>query len=486
MKKTLLISFAASLLCLLGSAQEISYPDSYKALFVVADKTVEPGADRVPVIALPLDAAKGNTASEVSAAGGIPFFFDPGTEDFKILRSFALNSDALVLSEAALRNILLLRAFAECNVPILGSSADIDAINAAIKHRPQQINDLKTLVAKAGTFREAKALMRRIPVIDTHSDQPLGVLRRGESIGERNHQQVSLQRMEEGCGNTVFLAAYIGQGDDLSKKGCASAQDYVINLLSLTARDVEKYPQFCALARTPEEVRSLLLEGRKAFLLAVENGWGVGDDLSRLKDYKDLGVVCMTLCHNGDNTICGTGNAKSKNGNGGLTPFGREVVSEMNRLGIAIDLSHTSDATFRDVMELSSKPVILTHSGARALRTHARNRTDEQLRALAANGGVIQQFLLRSAMREDYRNADLEDFLDQLEHCIEVAGIDHVGIGMDYDGGGGSWNLNGTQDYVNVTVRLLEKGYSHEQIAKLWGGNVLRVLSQVQKVSEPR
>ena len=482
MKKFALLTLAAFLPCLAGYAQEIKYPEKYKAEFAAADRTVVPGMDRAPLIALPFDAPDEFSTSAAAAAGGVPFFIDPGIEDFATLRALALNSDGLVLSPAAGDNIMLMRAFAECNVPILGKSSDIDAINAAIKHRPAEIRDLGSLVAKARTLREARALMSRIPVIDTHSDQPLGVLRRGESIGERNYQQVSLQRMEEGGGNTVFLAAYIGQGDDLSPKGCASAQDYVINLLKLTARDVEKYPEYCGLARTPEEVRSLLLQGRKAFVLAIENGWGVGDDLSRLQDYKDLGVVCMTLCHNGDNTICGTGNAKSKNGNAGLTPFGRKVVAEMNRIGLAIDLSHTSDATFRDVLELSSKPVILTHSGARALRTHARNRTDEQLRALARNGGVIQQFLLRSAMRADSANADLEDFLDQLEHCISVAGIDHVGIGMDYDGGGGSWNLNGTQDYVNVTVRLLERGYGAEQIAKLWGGNVLRVLSEVQKL----
>lgn len=483
MKKTLLILSAAFLFCLSGGAQEINYPEKYKAQFVAADKTAAPGIDRAPVIALPFDVAKEYSATEVSALGGIPFFIDPAIKDFQTLRGLALNSDALVLSPAALGNILLLRAFAESNVPILGKSAELDAINGAIKHRPGQLGDLNALVKKAATFREAKALMRRIPVVDTHSDQPLGVIRRGETIGERNHQQVSLQRMEEGLGNTVFLAAYIGQEDDLSKKGCGKAQDYVIKLLTLTEKDVEKYPEYCGLARTPEDVRKLLLEGRKAFLLAVENGWGIGDDLTRLQDYKDLGVVCMTLCHNGDNTICGTGNAKSKNGNAGLTPFGRQVVKEMNRIGLAIDLSHTSDATFQDVMALSTKPVILTHSGARALRRHARNRSDEQLRALAKNGGVIQQFLLRSAMREDYKNADLEDFLDQLEHCIQVAGIDHVGVGMDYDGGGGSWNLNGTQDYVNVTVRLLERGYNAEQIAKLWGGNVLRVLSEVQDTS---
>jgi microsomal dipeptidase-like Zn-dependent dipeptidase len=195
-----------------------------------------------------------------------------------------------------------------------------------------------------------------------------------------------------------------------------------------------------------------------------------------------MGATYMTLCHSYDNDICDTSTNTKKEWDG-LSPFGEEVVREMNRLGIMVDLSHAGESTFWDVMKLSTVPVICSHSSARALCNHDRNLTDEQLVALAKNGGVTQVCLLDMYINNDRKSASLVDAIEHIDHIVKVAGIDHVGIGSDFDGGGGIIGLEADNDLLQITVKLLEKGYSEEDIAKIWAGNFLRVMKAVQAVA---
>ena len=220
-------------------------------------------------------------------------------------------------------------------------------------------------------------------------------------------------------------------------------------------------------------------EGKKAFFIGIVNGYGIGKDLKNIKRYKDMGVNYITLCHSYDNDICHS-STHSEDNTKGLTAFGRKVVKEMNKAGILIDLSHANEATFWDVMKLSKDPVFASHSGVMACCKSDRNLTDEQLRALAQNGGVIQICIYKKYQNEHPNEASVDDVVRHIDHAVKIAGIDHVGIGSDFDGGGGLLGCNGDNDMINITVKLIEKGYSEEAIRKIWGGNFFRILNQVR------
>jgi len=194
--------------------------------------------------------------------------------------------------------------------------------------------------------------------------------------------------------------------------------------------------------------------------------------LSNLQRFKEMGVSYITLCHNGDNDICDSaaGNAEW----GGLSPFGKDVVAEMNRLGLMIDISHAADSTFYEVLKYSTKPVIASHSSTRALCDHRRNLNDDQLRAIAAKGGVVQVCLYKEFINEDAEKASLSDAINHILHIIDIAGIDHVGIGSDFDGGGELIGCRAANELIQITMRLIEKGFDEESIAKIWGGNLLK------------
>ena len=227
-------------------------------------------------------------------------------------------------------------------------------------------------------------------------------------------------------------------------------------------------------AQTPDDLRRLKQAGKKAVFLCVENGYAIGKDLKNLQRFKELGVTYMTLCHNGNNDICdsATGDAEW----GGLSPFGREVVAEMNRLNMMIDVSHTAGSAFYEVLEYSVKPVIASHSSARALCNHRRNLDDDQIRALAGKGGVVQLCLYKRFINEEAGKASLSDAIRHLLHIIDIAGIDHVGIGSDFDGDGELVGCRAANELMQITMRLIAEGFDNESIAKIWGGNLLRVM----------
>lgn len=336
----------------------------------------------------------------------------------------------------------------------------------------------KFIIDKAETYHQAKEIHQRIISLDTHSDTPLCFKESGFNIANRESNQVNIPKMKEGCLDAAFLAAWLRQGarDEVSLQ---KATDDATLLIKSIHEQVAQNSSLCGIAVTPDDVVRYKKEGKKTFLIGIENGYAIGKDLKNLARFHEMGVTYMTLCHTYDNDICDASTNSKKEWHG-LSPFGKEVIKEMNRLGMMVDLSHASQETFYDVLELSDAPVICSHSSSRALCNHDRNLTDEQLRALAKNGGVVQVCLVNNFINSKAEEACLTDVIEHIDHMVKVAGIDHVGIGSDFDGGGGVIGCNGVNDLIQVTIKLIEKGYQEEDIRKIWGGNLLRVMQSVQ------
>lgn len=335
------------------------------------------------------------------------------------------------------------------------------------------------LIRHASTFRQARSLHERIITIDSHTDTPM-IFPRQFDLGKKEGGKVNLPLMEEGHIDAVFMVAYIPQGkrDDISLE---TATSRAIERLTEIKRQELINNGRMGIAYTPTDIRNLKAVRKKAILLGIENGYALGKDISNVKMFKDMGVSYITLCHNGDNDICDS--AKGNGEWGGLSPFGKDVVREMNNLGVMIDVSHAAESTFYNVLQCSSQPVIASHSAARALCNHPRNLTDEQIVALAEHGGVVQLCLYKGFINEDAEKASLTDALRHLEHIIRLVGTDHVGIGSDFDGDGELIGCRAENELINITVRLLDSGYSENDIGKIWGGNLLRVMSEVQAAS---
>ena len=335
----------------------------------------------------------------------------------------------------------------------------------------------KFLVNKADTFKMAKDIHTRILSVDTHTDTPLWFTRGNFSVGMRKSNQVSIQKMEEGKLDAQFLAAFLAQ-KELDEASSQKAVEKCHKMIEGIYADVAKYKDECGIALTEEDARRLKAEGKKAFFIGIENGYAIGKDIKNVKKYKDMGVQYMTLSHSYDNDICNS-SSNTADASKGLTAFGRKVVKEMNKVGMMIDVSHVSEGTFWDVIKLSKDPIFASHSSVRALCDHDRNLTDDQLRALAKNGGVIQICIYGGYLNKDAKTASVDDVVRHIDHAVKVAGIDHVGIGSDFDGGGGVLGCAGDNDMINITVKLIEKGYSEEDLRKIWGGNFFRVMNQV-------
>jgi microsomal dipeptidase-like Zn-dependent dipeptidase len=212
-------------------------------------------------------------------------------------------------------------------------------------------------------------------------------------------------------------------------------------------------------------------------MLGIENGKALEGNLQNIQHFKNRGIVYITLCHNGDNDICDS--ARGNETHRGVSEFGRQVIQEMNRLGIMVDLSHAHERSFYDALNISKIPIVCSHSSARALCDHPRNLTDDQMRALAAKGGVCQITLYNGFLKKDGQ-ATILDALQHLDHAIQVMGIDYVGLGTDFDGDGGILGLANSSELTHFTRQLLNRRYSDEDIQKIWGGNFLRVMQQAQ------
>ena len=333
--------------------------------------------------------------------------------------------------------------------------------------------------------RKVDSLHRKMITIDTHTDTALDMLR-----GEYADLQVNFEKMREGGLNAVFFAIYKGQGkrDDSTLVAVA---DWTEEKLKAFAHYVDSAPGV-ERALTPADVRRIKKSGKACAIQCLENGYMVGRDLSNVERFYNLGARYITLSHNNNNDICDAGvrNDNPKKGFSsalewnGLSPFGYQVVAEMNRLGMIIDISHTADETVEDVLEASAAPVIASHSCARALCDHPRNLPDELLRKIAAKGGVVQVTIYHGFVdKGDGTPLDVKLFCDHVEHIRDVAGVEHVGFGSDFDGGGGLEGINSALEVKNVTKELLRRGWSNHDIALFWGGNLLRVWEEVERVA---
>ncbi len=334
------------------------------------------------------------------------------------------------------------------------------------------------LVDEAALYRRVTRLHERILTIDSHCDTPM-LSDTAYRLDRRDDVAlVDLHKMSEGMLDATTMVAYIPQGarDEVSLLRATEKADALLDWVAAGVTDNAAHVALCS---TPEELYMAKAQSKRAIMLGVENGYAIGRDLSNIERLHRRGVVYMTLCHNGDNDICDSARGNAEHG--GLSVFGREVVREMNRVGMMVDLSHAAESTFWQVLECSTKPVVCSHSSCRALCDHPRNLTDEQMRALAAKGGVVQVTMYSGFLRKE-GEATLNDFIAHLQHAIEVAGIDHVGIGTDFDGDGKVIGCSSASQLRNVTCELLRRGFATADIEKIWGGNWLRVMRQVQQM----
>jgi membrane dipeptidase len=366
--------------------------------------------------------------------------------------------------------------------------------------------------------------------IDTHVDTPLRLMRDYNDLSERHDARrrggkVDFPRMKEGGLDGIFFAVFLGQGER-TPEGNAAARERALAIFDSVHAAIERNPEMVKLALASGDLERINKEEKLAIYIGIENGYPIGNDLSMVEKFYDLGARYITLCHSSNNDICESSTDTDDPEMNGLSEFGEEVVREMNRLGMIVDISHVSDGSFYDVLEITSAPVMASHSSARAVWDNPRNLTDDMLKALAENGGVIQvcpvsMFIheipfperdsARNAIFEKHGNyyelppdlkeafiadwmaidsiypprlATVSDFVNHIDHIVELIGIDHVGIGTDFDGGGQLEDCYDVTELGNITKELLNRGYSEEDIRKIWSRNFLRVFREVEKAAE--
>lgn len=335
-------------------------------------------------------------------------------------------------------------------------------------------------IEEARIFRQAKELHQRIVTLDSHTDTPM-IFPGHFNIGEKQGGKVNLPFMEEGRIDAAFMVAYIPQGER-DEASLAKATAYAEERLKEVIRQEQLNPTRMGIARTPDDLLRLKQAGKKAIFLGIENGYALGKDVNNVRKFRDMGVSYITLCHNGDNDLCDS--ARGKGEWKGLSPLGKQMVAEMNRLGVMVDISHAAESTFYDVLACSRYPIIASHSSARALCNHPRNLTDDQLKAIAGQGGVVQLCLYKGFINEEAEKASVSDAIRHINHMVDLIGVEHVGIGSDFDGDGELIGCRASNELINITMHLLKEGYSETDISRIWGGNFLCVMHQVQSARQ--
>lgn len=387
--------------------------------------------------------------------------------------------------------------------------------------------------AERALAARAAAIHERVLTLDTHIDVPLNFATRAVDPGVAGDFQVDLPKMRAGGLDAGFFIVYVGQTARTPENEAQARADAMTKFEAIHRMAGELYPDEIEIAHSAADVPRIAAAGKLVAAIGIGNGYVVGRDLSLLETYHRLGARYMTLAHGGHNDVADSatprealGDAESEHG--GVSPFGARVIAEMNRLGMLVDVSHVSRAAMLDAVRLSEAPVIASHSSMRALMPHPRNLDDEQLLALAGSGGVVQTVALGAFLSEtaalraaEYRNirgafgmipgqqpeelgaepyedyvgrmealderwpdATVADFVDHVDYAVNLIGIDHVGISSDFDGGGGVVGWSDASETLNVTVELVRRGYSEEEIARLWGGNLLRVWGEAEAVAE--
>ncbi|MDN4753956.1 membrane dipeptidase [Porphyromonadaceae bacterium W3.11] len=346
----------------------------------------------------------------------------------------------------------------------------------ACEGKTVHFNLFKHLVHESSLYSSARSLHSHILTLDSHVDTP-SIAVRDETFDFMQYSRKALvdyPKMVAGQLDAVIMAAYVPQRG-LTLEEHNTAYEKVLKMFDATEQMASESDGKVEVVKDIQHLMANKIQRKKSLLKAIENGYAIGDQLERLKEFKEKGVKYITLCHNGDNLICDSA-SRSQRTHGGLSPYGEEVVKEMNRLGITVDISHASDDTIMDVLNISTKPIIASHSSCRSLCSHPRNLPDELLRAIAEKGGVIQLCMYSGFVKEEAHTATVLDFVDHIEHAINVAGVNHVGIGTDFDGDGEVIGCRNTSAIIHITMELIRRGYSKSQIGKIWGANILRIL----------
>jgi len=380
-------------------------------------------------------------------------------------------------------------------------------------------------------IQRALQIHNRVLTVDTHADTPLRMIEPGFDMAERHDpnetgSKVDYPRMKEGGLDAIFFAAFVAQ-DIRDDEGNTKAKALCLQMIDSVIASTERNSETVGLAINPNDAYDLEKEGKRAIYIGIENGYPIGGDVSNVELYFNKGVRYITLVHSTNNDLADSATDPDGTEHNGISELGAEVVKEMNRLGIMVDVSHGDDSVFYDAIALSKAPIIASHSNARSVTDHKRNMTDEMLKLMAENGGVVQLTMLSSylrdipanpkrdsavaAMRESMKpisemtkeeraearkafneidkkypnpSATVKHVADHIDHIVKVAGIDHVGIGCDFDGGGGIEGIFDASEVMNITIELVRRGYTEDQIQKIWGGNIMRVFKEVQDVAE--
>lgn len=379
-------------------------------------------------------------------------------------------------------------------------------------------------------IERALSIHKKVLTLDTHADTPLRMIEPGFRMSDRHDpnetgSKVDYPRMIEGGLDAIFFAAFVAQ-DIRNDKGNFRAKNLCVQMIDSILSSIKQNSDVVGLALNPEDAYSLEKQGKRAIYIGIENGYPIGGDLSNIETYYKKGVRYITLVHSSNNDLADSATDPAGPEHNGISEFGSKVVKEMNRLGIMVDVSHGSDAVFYDAIKISKAPIIATHSNARSVTNHKRNMTDDMLKLIAKNGGVVQLTMLSNYLRDPVPNitaeklkkellssikpidqmttleketmrkrlneiddkypiapANLKNVVDHIDHIVNVAGIDHVGIGCDFDGGGGIDGVFDVSQVMNITIELVKRGYNEDQIAKIWGGNLIRVFSEVQTIA---
>ena len=359
-----------------------------------------------------------------------------------------------------------------------------------VQWHPEWLGDegqklFKWLVNRASEFSMAKSLHHRQLILDTHCDTPM-FFPQGIHFEQRDSRiLVDLHKMTEGRQDAVIMVAYLPQNKpdeaftDIAPFPVKGPKAYADLIFDKIEDIVQANHSYLALARNPEQLYQNKQQGKKSIVLGIENGLAIEDDIHNVQHFANRGVTYITLCHNGDNAICDSAR-RSQNTHRGVSQFGEKVIKEMNDCGLMVDLSHGGEQSFYDALDISRVPIVCSHSNCKALCDVPRNLTDDQLRALAKAGGVAHTTFYHGFLRSDDATASIIDGINHLEHAIQIMGIDHVGIGTDFDGDGGVPGMANSSELINFTIQLLRRRYSEEDIAKIWGGNWLRVMRQAQ------
>jgi microsomal dipeptidase-like Zn-dependent dipeptidase len=366
--------------------------------------------------------------------------------------------------------------------------------------------------AEEKLIQKAQRIHLQVTTLDTHDDINVKFFTDSLNYSQNTNTQVNLPKMEQGALDVAWFIVYTGQGE-LNAEGYKRAAANAQAKFDAIHRLVDEYaPKKIGLATSSKEVENLIQSGKKVAMIGVENAYPLGKDLTEVKRYFDMGARYMSLAHNGHNQFSdsNTGEFDNTTKHDGISELGKKVIDSMNYYGIMVDISHPSKEAIRQTITHSKTPVIASHSGARALSDHPRNLDDEQLQWVKESGGVVQTVALALfvnkkkhqkyraalekienpkdlkaliALKKDVPPVSVSDFVNHIDYIKNKIGIDHVGISSDFDGGGGIEGWQDASETFNVTLELVKRGYTEEEIAKLWSGNLLRVLDKTQAVA---